>query len=174
MSEPYLGQIEAFAFGSAPRGWALCAGQVLPINQNQALFSVLGTMYGGNGTTNFQLPDLRSRVAIGVSGANPGGQGQMIGEETHTLIVAEVPPHTHQIVAINNGLNNGTNTPDATVYPASASQSGTAVTMYSTAAPTIAMAPLSQSGGSQPHANMAPYTTLNYCIALNGIYPSRN
>ena len=179
MAQPFLGEIEAFAFNFAPKGWALCAGQVLPINQNQALFSLLGTTYGGNGTTTFQLPDLRGRVA------NAFGQGQGLGnyslgqtggQESHTLILNEMSSggHSHAITAKNNGTTGGTNIPSATVGLGAAYASrAVAVNIYSSAAPTIAMGSLAPTGG-QPHENHMPFLALNYCIALQGIFPSRN
>ncbi len=181
MAEPFLGEIEAFAFNFAPRGWALCAGQVLPINQNTALFSLLGTTYGGNGTTTFQLPDLRGRVA------NAFGQGQGLGayslgqtggQESHTLILNEMPSgsHSHTITAKNNGTTGGANTPSSAVGLGAAysSEAGSpAVNLYGTVAPTIAMGSLAATGG-QPHENRMPFLGLNYCIALQGIFPSQN
>ena len=107
MSEPFLGQIEFFAFGYAPRGWSLCAGQTLPINQYQALFAVLGTTYGGNGTTTFMLPDLRSRLAVG-QGGNGWVLGQTQGEENHTLLVTETPVHTHTLAAVAGNASGST------------------------------------------------------------------
>ena len=179
MAEPFISQIEAFAFNFAPKGWALCAGQTLPINQNQALFSLLGTTFGGNGTTTFVLPDLRGRLANGF-GQGPGlanyNLGQQGGEETHTLTVTETPPHSHLINANNNGTTGGSSTPGGgvTLGAGYANQTGSpAVNIYSTAAPTIAMGSLGPAGG-QPHENRMPFLALNYCIALQGIFPSRN
>ena len=178
MAEPFLGEIEAFAFNFAPRGWALCAGQVLPINQNTALFSLLGTTYGGNGTTTFQLPDLRGRVASAFGqgqGLGAYSLGQTGGQESHTLILNEMSSggHSHAVTAKNNGTTGGTNIPSATVGLGAAYASGAAVNLYSSAAPTIAMGSLAPTGG-QPHENRMPFLALNYCIALQGIFPSRN
>ena len=182
MAEPFLGEIEAFAFNFAPRGWALCAGQVLPINQNTALFSLLGTTYGGNGTTTFQLPDLRGRVANAFGqgqGLGNYGLGQTGGQESHTLILNEMSSggHSHAVTAKNNGTTGGTNIPSATVGLGAAYASGAgspvAVNIYSSAAPTIAMGSLAPTGG-QPHENRMPFLGLNYCIALQGLFPSRN
>jgi microcystin-dependent protein len=179
MAEPFISQIEAFAFNFAPKGWALCAGQTLPINQNQALFSLLGTTFGGNGTTTFVLPDLRGRLANGFgqgSGLANYNLGQQGGEETHTLTVTETPPHSHLINANNNGTTGGSSTPGGgvTLGAGYANQTGSpAVNIYSTAAPTIAMGSLGPTGG-QPHENRMPFQALNYCIALQGIFPSRN
>lgn len=177
--EAFMGEIHAFGFNFAPKGWAQCNGQLLPINQNQALFSLLGTTYGGNGTTNFALPDLRGRVPLhpNVGGANPSGvslaAGNTGGEEQHTLTVNETPAHTHTMQAVNAS---GTAASPAGQLPASAiaSTGGALLNTYATgAAVPLAAASVSSTGG-QPHANMQPYTVLNFCIALQGIYPSRN
>lgn len=177
MSEPFLAMIEAFSFGFAPKGWALCAGQLLPINQNQALFSLLGTTYGGDGRTTFALPDLGGRVAMGVG--NGFTLGQFDGEETHTLTIAELPQHVHPANAVVNGTVNGTNLPGATEFLASAytSQIGSPlVPLYSTDAPSQALSPnaIGGAGGSQPHENLMPFLVLNYCIALQGVFPTQN
>jgi microcystin-dependent protein len=181
MAEPFLGDIEAFSFNFAPKGWAFCAGQLLPINQNQALFSLLGTNFGGDGVRTFALPDLRGRIA-NAFGQGPGlanyTLGQTSGEESHTLAVNEMPAggHSHSVAATNNGTTGGTNVPSPAVTLGSgySSQAGSpAVNIYSSAAPTIAMGSLSPAGG-QPHENRMPFLALNYCIALQGIYPSRN
>jgi microcystin-dependent protein len=185
MAEPYLGQIEAFAFGYAPRGWAICAGQIMPINQNQALFSLLGTNYGGNGQTTFALPDLRSRVVMGEgsgSGLTPRTIGEIGGEETHTLLGAEMPLHTHQVAtAANSSPTTNTNIPGHTVVLAQTigkNANGTtfALPLYvADPHPGQAMdASAVGSIGGQAHSNLMPYSTLNFCIALQGIYPSRN
>ena len=179
MAEPYLSQIEAFPFGFAPKGWALCAGQLVPINQNQALFALIGTYYGGNGTTNFALPDLRGRVANGFGqgpGLSPYNIGQQGGQETHTLSGTETPAHTHTVNADNNGTTGGTNVPSdaVTLGGGYSGQAGSpAVNIYSSAPPTIGMGSLGPAGG-QPHEIRMPYLALNYCIALQGIFPSRN
>src|SRR5271157_3036183 len=154
MAEPFLGEIEAFSFGFAPQGWALCAGQLLPINQNTALFSLLGTTYGGNGTTDFALPDLRGRIANGWGqgpGLAPYNLGQTGGEELHTLQLTEMQSggHTHTVTARNNGATGGTNVPSDAVTLGSgyASETGSpAVNIYSSAAPTIAMGSLGPAG----------------------------
>jgi len=182
MAQPFLGEIEAFAFNFAPKGWAFCAGQLLPISQNTALFSLLGTFYGGDGRTNFALPDLRGRLANGF-GQGQGLQlynlGQTGGEESHTLVLGEMTAggHTHTINATNNGTTGGTNVPSAAVTLgagySSPSGSPVAVNIYSSAAPTIAMGSVGQVGG-QPHEDRMPFLALNYCIALQGIFPSRN
>ena len=179
--EPYLGQIEAFPYNFAPNGWALCAGQLLPISQNQALFSLLGTNFGGNGTTTFALPDLRGRQAMGDGngpGLSPRQLGQAGGEEAHTLAMAEMSgTHTHTLNAAVNGVAGGTNLPGAGVTLASgyAAEAGSpAVNIYGPAGgAAVAMGPLASAGG-QPHENRMPFLGLTYCIALNGIFPSRN
>jgi microcystin-dependent protein len=170
--EPFIGQIEAFGFNYAPKGWALCNGALLSIAQNSALFSLLGTVYGGDGITTFALPDLRGRVAIN-QGSSPGGRtyamGQMGGQEQITLITPQMPSHSH--VAIVHALNG---TPDSS-EPGGAFLAEADV--YSTGAPNTVMNAGSVTnavaGGNQPHENMQPYLTINYCIALQGIFPSR-
>jgi microcystin-dependent protein len=166
MAEPFLSEIRIFSFSFAPRGWAQCNGQLLPINQNQALFSLLGTTYGGNGTTNFALPEMRGRVPMHVgSGFTLGQRG---GEDAHTLTLSEMATHTHQAVA--SGSNPTVSPPTGNFWA-----SNTGFTPYGTTADT-AMAPsaVSNTGGSQAHENRSPYLTLNMCIALQGIFPSPN
>ena len=160
MSEPFVGEIRCFGFNFPPKGWAMCDGQLLPISQNIALFSLLGTTYGGNGQTTFALPDLRGRVAMHTSQNHP--LGESAGEETHTLSTQEMPAHTHPI---QSGDSETTNRPSA----AMAARGG----VY-TKTPTGSMAPPGVAGGSQPHNNLQPYLVLNYCIALVGIFPSQN
>ena len=179
MAEPYLSQIEAFPFGFAPKGWALCAGQMLPINQNQALFALIGIYYGGDGIRTFALPDLRGRVALAF-GQGPGlssyAIGQQGGQETHTLTVAETPAHTHTINAANNGMTGGSNVPSASVTLGSgyaAAVGSPPVNIYSAAPPAIGMGSLGSAGG-QAHENRMPFLTLNYCIALQGVFPTLN
>lgn len=175
-AEPYIGEISLFAGNFAPRGWAFCQGQLLPIAQYTALFSLLGTTFGGNGQTTFALPDLRGRVAVGF-GQGPGlpfvNQGEQAGEPTHTLISPEMPAHSHpaQAVGVNAAGNSGS--PGGNVPAASTARDN----IYSNAAPNVPMAPgsisIGAAGGSQPHNNMQPYLGLSYIIALEGIYPSR-
>ena len=181
MSEPFLGEIEAFSFNFAPNGWALCAGQLLPINQNQALFALLGTTFGGDGISNFALPDMRGRVA-NAFGQGPGlgnySLGQTGGQELHTLVLNEMQSggHTHVVTAKNNGTTGGGHVPSDAVTLGSgyASETGSpAVNIYSSAAPTVAMGSLGPAGG-QPHENRMPFLGLNYCIALHGIFPSQS
>ena len=166
MAEPFLSEIRIFSFGFAPRGWAQCNGQLLPINQNQALFALLGTTYGGNGQTNFALPNIRGRVPMHVGGGFT--LGQTGGQEVHTLTMSELPAHTHQVFASGNG-------PTVTSPANNFWASNTGFTPYGTVANTN-MSPqtISNAGGSQAHENRSPFLTLNYCIALSGIFPSQN
>ncbi len=168
MNNQFIGQLMLFPFGFAPNGWALCAGQLLPISQNQPLFALLGTTYGGDGRVTFGVPDLRGRAAVMVGGGV--ALGQLSGHETHTLTISEVPSHTHQAMATTatagttpaklNGVLLGTSTPAE----------------YSSAAPASAMASgvIGQTGGNGAHENRTPYLVMNWCIALNGIFPTRN
>lgn len=166
MSEPFLGEIKIVSFNFAPKGWAFCNGQLLPINQNQALFAILGTTYGGDGRTTFALPDLRGRVPLHTG--NTFTLGERAGEEAHTVVTAEMPGHTHPAVASAN--------PADQVSPAgnywAASEAFTAFA----GSPGETMAPQSVStvGGSQPHTNLSPYLVVNFVIALQGIFPSRS
>lgn len=166
MSEPYLGEIRLFANNFAPKGWALCQGQILSIQQNSALFSLLGTTYGGNGTTTFALPDLRGRVPIHFNSTFPLGAAQ--GEASHTLTNSEMPAHTHMASGSSTASQP---TPNNQVWG-----TDTSVNLYGTATALTTMnaGAISTTGGSQAHSNMQPYLVLNYCIALQGIYPTRN
>jgi microcystin-dependent protein len=166
MAEPFLSEIRLMSFVFAPRGWALCNGQLLPINQNQALFSLLGTTFGGDGRVNFALPDLRGRTPIHV------GSGHMLGErggeQAHTLGIAELPEHTHGVAASSTATG-GSATPAGNylgggnnVYQPAAG--GTLTAMHA--------GTVTNTGGSQAHLNMQPYLTLSFCIALQGIFPS--
>jgi microcystin-dependent protein len=165
MAEPFLSEIRIMSYVFAPKGWALCDGQLLPINQNQGLFSLLGTTFGGDGRVNFALPDLRGRVPIHVgSGHTLGERG---GEQAHTLSIAEIPTHTH---VLNGTSNSSVNTPsNTTVLGKSAPQSS-----YGGASNLVAMeaGSIGNTGGSQAHLNMQPFLTLSFCIALQGIFPS--
>lgn len=166
MAEPFLAEIRLMSFEFAPKGWAQCNGQLLPINQNQALFSLLGTTYGGDGRVSFALPDLRSRVPIHVgSGHTLGERG---GEQAHTLSMAELPGHTHVLQASSRDGN--TPVPTGNVLAGTPSQVyGAATNLVAVDAGTV-----TNIGGSQAHLNMQPYLTLNFCIALQGIFPSTN
>ncbi|CAD0005938.1 phage tail protein [Flavobacterium chungangense] len=170
MAEPFLAETRIMSFNFAPKGWAMCNGQFLPINQNQALFSLLGTSFGGNGQTTFALPDLRGRTPIHFG--NNFMLGQRGGEEAHTLTINELPAHQHNLNNTNQAVS--TNVPN----------SGTSMLgntapnqVYNTAGQNLAAmnpASVSNVGGSQPHLNMQPFLTLNFCIALQGIFPSQN
>ncbi|MQY09985.1 hypothetical protein SRB5_00890 [Streptomyces sp. RB5] len=166
--DPFLGEIRMAGFNFAPVGWALCNGQLLSINQNTALFSLLGTTYGGNGTTDFALPDLRGRVPMH-PGQGPGLSSHDLGEaggtETVTLTTGELPPHTHALTGVNSRQ-------DTNRVPGAAPANGG---YYSTEAPTAAMHPgaVQPTGGGQPHPNVQPYLCVNFIIALSGIFPSR-
>src|SRR5580658_3976540 len=177
MTTPFLGEIRAFSFAYAPQGWAQCNGQTLSIQQNAALFSLLGTTYGGNGTNNFQLPDLRGRIALHTNTSTP--QGTIQGTEMVTLGLQQIPQHTHSVNAAANGpTTNAFNTPGPTVILGSGSSTQTgnpvALSIYSNAAPNVALAPLGTAGANLPHENRMPSLVMNYCIALSGIFPSRN
>jgi microcystin-dependent protein len=168
MSQPYLGEIRMVGFNYPPKGWALCNGQLLSIQQNQALFSLLGTTYGGNGTTNFQLPNLQGRVPI--HQGNGFTIGQVGGEVAHTLTATEYYSHTHSVQASSTAGN---------VATASGNLLGTVAAPDLTyAAPgnpvQLQAGTIGAGGGSQPHNNMQPYLALIFCIALAGIFPSRN
>ena len=166
MSEPFLAEIRIVGFNFAPRGWAFCDGQILPINQNQSLYSLLGTMYGGDGRTSFALPDIRGRVPIHVG--NGHTEGQKTGEETHTLAANEMPSHQHDVHGTSNAVNEAT--PSSTHLPGNNNSKP-----YTGAnAGTLATNSVSQAGGGQAHNNIQPYLAMNYCIALQGLFPSRN
>lgn len=171
MAEPFISEIRLMSFNFAPNGWALCNGQLLPINQNQALFSLLGTTYGGNGQVNFALPDFRGRTPIHAGGGHT--LGERAGEQAHTLTINEIPAHTHTLNAIapsNNGTN--TNTPTNNFLSNSAPAE-----MYTNNASNLvptASGTLTSIGGSQAHLNMQPFLVINFCIALQGIFPSQN
>ncbi|MBB4002548.1 MAG: tail fiber protein [Aurantimonas endophytica] len=167
MAEPFLSEIRIMSFNFPPKGWALCDGQLLPINQNQALFSLLGTTFGGDGRVNFALPDYRGRVPIHRgSGLTLGIRG---GEASHTLSQNEIPSHTHTVSVSSDNATADTPTASATLGVAS-------IDLYRPlTAPTAMDAGVSgPAGGSQPHTNMQPFLTLSFCIALQGIFPSPN
>jgi microcystin-dependent protein len=163
VAEPFLSEIRIMSFEFAPRGWALCNGQLLPINQNQALFSLLGTTFGGDGRVNFALPDLRGRIPIHVgSGHTLGERG---GEQAHTVSISELPTHTHAFGASQANAN--IPTPGNAMF-------GTSNNMYAAATGLTAVnaQTVTNVGGSQAHLNMQPFLTLSFCIALQGIFPS--
>lgn len=165
MSDPFLGEIRVFCFGAPPSGWARCDGQLLPIAQHQALYSVIGTVYGGDGQTTFALPDLRGRVPV-----NPGtliGPGQRGGVEFHALTADEMPAHTHEV--------KGSSAVPTRTSPVNSYWAASAANPYA-AQPGALMHPaaISTVGQGQGHSNMQPYVAVNFCIALEGIYPSRS
>lgn len=166
MAEPFLGEIRIFSFVFAPKGWALCNGQLLPINQNQALFALMGTMYGGNGQTNFALPNLRGRVPLHFGdGVTLGQQG---GASAVALNATQIPQHTHGF--------NASASPGTQVSPAGnllAQNARGTPGFRSASGATMAAGMISQTGGNQPHTNMQPYLVLSFCVALQGIFPSQ-
>jgi microcystin-dependent protein len=179
MSSPVVAEIQLFACNFAPTGWAWCNGQLLPISQNTALFSLLGTFYGGDGKSTFALPDLQGAVPT-CQGQGAGLQdwflGQQQGEQFVTLIQSEMPLHTHSLQAINDDAN--VSNPDQAVLAKGGYDTGTqagACCYYQTAAPNVNMnlQSISIAGGSLPHNNMMPYLTVEYCIALQGVVPPR-
>jgi microcystin-dependent protein len=163
MAEPFLSEIRIMSFVFPPKGWALCNGQLLPINQNQALFSLLGTTFGGDGRVNFALPDLRGRTPIHVGSSHT--LGERGGEQAHTLNISELPTHTH--VANASGANAGVNTGAGNYLASSNNAYSTPINLTSISPSTI-----TNVGGSQAHLNMQPFLTLSFCIALQGIFPS--
>lgn len=167
MAEPFLSEVRLMSFVFAPKGWALCNGQLMPINQNQALFSLLGTTFGGDGRVNFGLPDLRGRTPIHVGGSHT--LGERGGEQAHTLSIAELPTHTH--------VSNATSVPATATTPTSSLMfaQSTGSQAYGGASNLGAMSAglVSNVGGSQAHLNMQPFLTLSFCIALQGIFPSQ-
>ncbi|HEY5223915.1 MAG TPA: tail fiber protein [Microbacteriaceae bacterium] len=177
MTDQFLAEIRMFAGNFAPVGWALCDGQILPISQNTALFSLLGTTYGGNGTSNFALPNLQAAMPLG-SGSGPGltprGQGEQGGSATVTLLATEMPPHTHlaHAVAAPGALTSPVGSAWAEPRVGRAPEAAYA----STPAPSTQLHPqaLSTAGASQPHNNLPPYTVVTYIIALQGIFPARS
>jgi len=178
MSEPYVGQIQMFGFNFAPRGWALCDGQLLPIAQNTALFSLLGTIYGGDGRTTFALPDLRGRAAIH-QGTGPGLSGRSIGSrggvQSVTLNEAQIPSHDHSATA--NAVGPAGNSNDAldNFWADDAGvSSGTYHSGPATGSMNAGAIQVGAAGGGQAHENMQPFLTINFCIALVGVFPSRN
>jgi microcystin-dependent protein len=165
MAEPFLSEIRLMSFNFAPKGWAMCNGQLMPINQNQALFSLLGTTYGGDGRVNFGLPDTRGRTPIHVG--NGHTLGERGGEQAHTVSIAEAPTHTH--IGAASKTDGNTNLPSGNLLAGAAN-------VY---APPGSLTPINpvtvtNTGGSQAHSNMQPFLTLTFCIALQGIFPSPN
>ena len=179
MGDQFVAEIRLFGCNFAPTGWAQCNGQLLAISQNTALFSLLGTQYGGDGRSTFGLPNLQGNLAGG-QGAGPGLSQRFIGEQdgspSVTLLSAEMPSHTHSLQAKNNTAsspNPGSNALAKGAYPNGATNGS--IALYQTAAPNVQMnvQAVQPQGGNQPHNNLMPYQTLNYCIALQGIFPPR-
>ncbi len=172
MSEPFVGEVRLFAGNFAPSGWAFCDGQLVPISENETLFNLIGTTYGGDGQNTFALPDLRGRVPVHQGSNGQSGSyviGQQGGVETATLTAAQMPQHTHAMLA---------STTAASSVHAAADVLGSSATMnlYGAGAPNMAMDPnaISQLGGGQPHENMPPYVALNYIVSFFGVFPSQN
>jgi len=166
MSEPFLAEVRIFGFNFPPRGWATCDGQLLPINQNQSLFSLLGTTYGGDGRTSFALPDLRGRTPIHFDSPHPLGDRD--GEEGHILTTGEIPSHTHA----PRGSTSDVDSPD----PDGRMLGNNVGLPYRGFGSAADMTPdtITNAGGGQPHNNMQPFLTLNFCVALQGLFPARN
>ena len=179
--DAFIGEVRVFGFPYAPRNWALCAGQLMSISQNTALFSLLGTFYGGDGRSTFALPNLQGNVPVHVGGAQPGpglqtwNLGEQQGTPNVTLLLNQLPTHNHSLMAVNSAAT--------TLDPSNASLAegvvgqtrGQAAPYYQAAAPNVQMSPMGVGpiGGSQPHNNMMPFLAMNYCICLYGIFPTR-
>jgi microcystin-dependent protein len=174
MGTPYVGEIRMWGLNFAPRGWALCNGQILSIQQNTALFSLLGTNFGGNGTSNFGLPNLQGCMPLG-QGQGPGLSSRVIGESggssTVTLLQTEIPSHNHSVVAAAAG---NSAVPTGNVFGGSGRGKPPAYAAAGTGSVNMHLATVSLTGGNQPHDNMPPYLAVTFCIALQGIFPPRN
>jgi microcystin-dependent protein len=170
MSSPYIGEIRIVPFGILPKGWAYCNGQLVSIQSNQPLFAILGTTYGGNGTSTFGLPNLQGRSPVHIGTPPTGGAavalGEVSGEASHNLIAVEMPGHTHAMIASSAAASGG---PSGALWAPHTSQDYTTPATSGMNAASIAFA-----GGSQPHENMSPYLVLNFIISLTGVFPSRN
>ncbi len=170
MSQPYIGEMRMFGFNFPPRGWALCNGQLMPIQQYQALFSILGTTYGGDGIRTFALPNLQGCVPMHRSNTYP--LGAFVGEENHTLSLQELPAHSHLVSAMTAAGSAG---PEANAVLAGAAAGSNMYVSSGVGTPVpLAALTVTPAGGSQPHPNQQPYLVLNACIALQGVFPSRN
>lgn len=175
MSEPFIGQIQPFGFNFAPRGWAMCNGQLLSISQNTALFSLLGTIYGGDGRTTFGLPDLRGRVSLHFGtgpGLSPATIGERGGAEAVALTSAQLPAHNHPAMA--KAAAGNANTAVNNIWSADAGNQSATYSNAATGLAAMNAAAIGNAGGGQAHPNMQPYLVINWCIALVGIYPSRD
>jgi microcystin-dependent protein len=168
VADSYLAEIKLVSFGFAPKGWALCDGQTLPINQNQALFSLLGTTYGGDGRTTFKLPDLRGRVPLHFGVGHTLGEAS--GEQAHTLLTSELPAHTHVVNASSTATGGSASPSGRFLGGANNAYASPGAGSLTTLRPDA----VGDAGGSQAHLNMQPFLTLNFCICLVGIFPSRN
>jgi microcystin-dependent protein len=168
MAEPFLGEVRVMSFNFPPKGWAFCNGQFLPINQNQALFSLLGTQYGGNGQTTFALPNLRGCVPIHFGAGHT--IGETAGQTAHTLTISEMPQHFHFGMASTGAPASNTPVPGGALLGTSGNNIYAEPQQFLSARPEQ----ITNYGGSQPHTNMMPYLVLNFCIALVGIFPSQN
>jgi microcystin-dependent protein len=168
MAEPFLAELRMMSFVFPPKGWALANGQLMPINQNQALFSLLGTMYGGNGQTTFGLPNLQGRVPISMGSGHT--LGEVGGQQAVTLSISQIPTHVHTASGTSTGASTGT--PSNTLMMAKS----TPQNLYAAFGSPVSMAPnvVANVGGSQAHLNMQPFLTISFCIALQGIFPSQN
>jgi len=173
MADPFVAEIRIFPFNFAPKGWAFCDGQLLPLSQNTALFSLLGTTYGGDGKSNFALPDMQGNAPMH-PGQGPGlslhDLGETGGSQTVSLLESEIPSHSHSLNAV--GGFNGTNNDPTNEVPA---KGDAGLLPYTPSGPSLTMAlqAIAPAGGDQPHNNMQPYLTLNFCIALQGVFPPR-
>ncbi|GAA3877001.1 tail fiber protein [Leifsonia kafniensis] len=174
MADPFVAEIRIFPFNFAPRGWAFCDGQLLPLSQNTALFSLLGTTYGGDGKSNFALPDLQGRSLI-APGQGPGlslrDLGESSGVDTVTLLESEIPSHTHQIQALD--IPGTLNSPEGALWAIPRYGRATEKAYSTTAGQPVTNAAISRTGQNQPHNNLSPYLTLSFCIALQGVFPPR-
>lgn len=180
MSSPFLAEVTMFGFNFAPRGWAFCQGQLLPISQNTALFSLLGTTYGGDGKSNFALPNLQGQAVVN-AGQGPGLSPYYLGEETGsenvTLLTTEMPAHNHTLMATTTEGNTATASGNQLAKAYSGGKQASYTANYlSSNSPQTSLSPLAltAAGGSQPHNNMQPYLTLNFCIAMQGVFPPRS
>jgi microcystin-dependent protein len=173
MADPFVAEIRMLPYTFAPKGWATCDGQLIPLSQNTALFSLLGTYYGGNGKSNFALPNLMGSAPMGV-GQSPGGSEHYLGEQggsaTVTLIDTEIPSHSHAVRASNERGDNSVPGPSVVL---SGSAGGSVYSQGATVGPTLDPNTVSPAGGSAPHNNMQPYLTLQFCIAMQGVFPPR-
>lgn len=183
MSDPYIGEIRAFGFNFAPRGWALCSGQIVPISQNTALFSILGTTYGGNGTSTFALPDLRGRTLTNQgqgAGLSQYVIGEQVGSEAETLLITQMPAHGHPPLAKTQpGTTNMHTTPQAGDYLTRFNASSNALGQTWNNPPlenpaTLNPSTIGLTGGSAPHENRQPLLVISYCICMQGVFPARN